>query len=600
VTETAAETLPELLERAARSSRGVVFLDAREREQRVSYSDLAHRARRAAAALRVAGVRRGDRVGLVLPTGPGFYDAFFGALRAGAVPVPLYPPVRLGRLDEYHASTAAMLRACQARLVLCDQRTRRILGRALLDARPELGCLDVEDLVAGRAEAPSRPGATALPAEDLAAEGDELAFIQFSSGSTVAPKPVCLGHRAVLANVHAIHTALVTAWPDGEDGLVHVGVSWLPLYHDMGLVGGVLVAMSHPADLVLLPPELFVARPASWLRAISRYRGTISPAPNFAYGLCADRVREGELDGVDLSSWRVALNGAEPVTPHVLERFVERFTGRGLRPEALTPVYGLSEATLAVCFGDLRRSFRWQGFDRDALNREGRAVVSEGGQPVVSVGRPLPGFEIRIRDHDGVELEAGRIGRVWVRGPSVMQGYHDRPEATAQVLRDGWLDTGDLGFLDKDELYLHGRARDLLIAHGRNHAPQEVEQCLDDVEGVRTGCSAAVGLLPEGADGEQLIVLVERRTDATREQVDTLSERARRRILERTGLVPAEVVVLAPGTLPRTSSGKIRRAEAGRRHLAGELAPPARVGPVALARALLRSRWALLRLRRGG
>jgi len=581
LSETEPETLIAALERAAGSAKGVRFLDAGEGEGvRLRWAELLERARGVAGALQRAGLAPGDRAALVLPTGPGFFDAFFGAQLAGLVPVPLYPPVRLGRLEEYHERTAAMLRGCGAKLVLCDRRVGRLLGRAVAAAGTPLGCQTLESLV------PRAPEPTRIAPDDLA-------FIQYSSGTTALPKPIRLTHRQVLANVRVIREAILAAHPEGPE-LAHVGVSWLPLYHDMGLVGGVFVALLHPGELVLLPPELFVTRPAAWLRAISRWGGTTSPAPNFAYGLCAERIRDEELRGVDLSSWLVALNGAEPVTPSVLERFLERFAPQGFRAEALTPVYGLAEAALAVTFSDLRRPFRHRAFDREALVREGVARPAEGGQPLVALGAPLPGFALSIRDEAGREAPGGRVGHVFVRGPSLMQGYHGLPEATALVLRDGWLETGDTGFLFDGELYLFGRAKDAIVLRGRNHAPQDVEQAIDAVPGVRIGCSAAVGILAEDGSGEQLVVFVERAREARADDA-ALGLRVARRVTERTGLVAARVVVLAPGTLPRTSSGKIRRAEARRRFLAGELAPPKPVNAWRLVAEMLRSRVALAR-----
>ena len=577
-------TIPSLLIRAAGHPRGVRFVDRSEGDGTLlDYATLLARARGVAGALQRRGLRPGDRVGLVLPTAPTFFDAFFGALLAGLVPVPLYPPVRLGRLDEYHERTAAMLRASGARLVVSDRRIRRLLGRSIALAATELGCEAVESLDACD-PAPARVAP------------DDVAFIQFSSGTTVAPKPVRLTHRQVLANVAAIRGAILAAHPEGPS-LRHVGVSWLPLYHDMGLIGGVFVGLSHPSDLVLIPPELFVTRPAIWLRAMSRWRGTTSPAPNFAYGLCADRIREEDLEGVDLSSWVVALNGAEPVTPGVLQRFVDRFAPHGFRPEALTPVYGLAEASLAVTFSDLRRPFRTRRFDRKALVCDGLARPADDGLPLVSVGPALPGFSLRILDDDGLPLADGRLGRVWVRGPSVMDGYHAMPEATAAALRDGWLDTGDVGFLADGELYLFGRAKDVIVLRGRNHAPQDVEHAIDDVAGVRTGCSAAVGMVADGGDGEELVVFAERRTRGAAADA-ALAERVAHRITERTGLVASRVVVLEPGTLPRTSSGKIRRAETQRRFLAGELVPPKPVTALRVLGEMLRSRVAFTRVAR--
>ena len=578
------EGLIRLLESAARSDRGIRFVDRHEKEQLFSYSDLLERARQFGGGLQARGVRPGDRVAIVLPTSPAFFDAFFGALVAGAVPVPLYPPVRLGRLDEYHTRTAAMLRASRARIVIADGRTRRVLGRVIAAAEPELGCVTHADVEA-------RP-----PKPVTRSEGD-IAFIQFSSGTTVAPKPVALGTTQVLANVDAIRDAVLNAHPEPSDR-PHVCVSWLPLYHDMGLIGAVMTSLSQPVELVLIPPELFIARPAVWLRTISRHRGTISLAPNFAYSLCVDRLGEDDLVGIDLSSWRVAFNGAEPVTPQVLRRFIEKFADHGFPAESLTPVYGLAEATLAATFSDFRERFTWQAFDRDQLIHEGVAIPCSDGVELVNLGRPVAGVELRIAGDDWMDLEERRIGRVLIRGRSVMLAYDGLPELTARVMRDRWLDTGDLGFLHKDELYLFGRAKDVIVLRGRNYAPQDIEQSLDDLSEVRTGCAAALGCVLDDAEGETLVVLAERsRTQGNARDMDDLADRVSRHITGKTGLTPSDVRILEPGTLPRSSSGKIRRAEARRLYLAGSLEPPRRVSAVRLLLPMLRSWWSFTRLR---
>ncbi len=577
------DTLNQLLERAAgMPETGLRFVDRRERSEWAGWDEIRRSALEVSGALRELGIERGERVALIYPTGRGFFDAFFGILLAGAVPVPLYPPVRLGRLDEYHARTAAMLSAAGARLVLADGRVRRLLGRTVAGARPELGCLTLRALLRGRAPDGASPPVAVTPAA--------LALVQFSSGTTVAPKPVALSHRAVLAQVHALNGF----WPDtGEQA--DSGVSWLPLYHDMGLIGCVFPALERPAVLTLLGPEVFVARPATWLRALSRYRASISVAPNFAYGLCVDKIRDDELEGVDLSAWRIALNGAEPVAPSVLRAFQERFAHWGFRPEALTPVYGLSEATLAVTFSALERDFRSERFDRDLLARQGRAELDPAGIELTSVGRPLPGTDVEVRDPNGEPSPAGQVGRVLVQGPSLMDGYLGRPEATARALRGGWLDTGDLGFVHDGELFLTGRAKDVVILRGRNHSPVEIEHAVEGVDGVRRGCAAAVSWLPEGAPSEVLLLFVEYRYDATARQVAGLPVACAEAVLAATGLQPGEVLALEPGTLPRTSSGKLRRQEALRRHLAGELNAPERVTPLLLSGALAGSALAYAR-----
>jgi acyl-CoA synthetase (AMP-forming)/AMP-acid ligase II len=565
-----APDLVALLARAAGHASGVTFLDLRERETVLAWGEVHARARRAAAAIARHGVAPGDRVAIVLRTEPAFLEAFFGALLAGAVPVPLYPPVRLGRLEEYVAATARMVAISGARLLIAGGAARRLLGEVVARARPALGCVSADALAAGpgELERPARPS--------------DLALVQFSSGSTVDPKPVALTHANAVAQVAAL---LALLRPTPADRLV----SWLPLYHDMGLIGGLLGALAYPGPCVLIPPEHFLARPALWLRAIALHRGTISPAPSFAYAYAAARVRAEELEGLDLRSWRVALDGAEPVSARVLRRFAERLAPFGFDPRALTPVYGLSEAALAVTFTPIGRGWRSRRLDPAAL--AARGVVEDGAREVVSVGVPVPGVEVVVRGEGGAALSPGHLGRIFARGPAVMAGYLGQPEATARALAGGWLDTGDLGFVDGGELFVHGRAKDVVIVRGANHAPDELEAPLAAVPGLRPGCAVALGFDPEG-DGEELLLLAERADGAAAGTGDArLAEAARQAVLERAGVRAHTVEILAPGTLPRTSSGKLRRAEALRRWQAGTLAPPRKVNALTVAGALARS-WA--------
>ena len=354
------DTLNEMLAVAAQSGASLFFVNRKEQDQEVPMARIRERARLIAADLRGRGVRKGDRIALVLPTCPEFVECFFGVLCAGAVPVPLYPPVRLGRLEEYHRKTVAMLQAVDAALVVTDERIRRFLGVAVDISAPRLGCVTASSL----------GGTTSV---EIEVAGDDVALIQFSSGTTHDPKPVALTHANLLSNLAAIERYLAD-----EGAPNRVGVTWLPLYHDMGLIGNLLSAFYVPAKLVLLPPELFVAVPAAWLRAISRHRGTVTAAPNFAFGLCLKRIRDEELEGVDLSSWRVSLNGAEAVTAAVQRRFDERFGRWGLRASALTPCYGMAEASLGVTFKPAGTSFRTLGVDADKLALDG--VVAPGAK----------------------------------------------------------------------------------------------------------------------------------------------------------------------------------------------------------------------------
>ncbi|AGC48498.1 AMP-binding protein [Myxococcus stipitatus DSM 14675] len=567
-------TVNVMLAEASRSEFGLIFVDAAEREEVLPFSEVYRRARRTAAGLVRLGLREGERVALMLPTSPAFMDAFFGVLLAGAVPMPLYPPVRLGRLEEYHRATARMLQVTTASLVLTDARVRLLLGPSVEKSRPRLGCHTVEDVSRGD------------DLYDAKVAPESLALIQFSSGSTVDPKPVALSQAAVMAQVTALEVAIPL-----EDGAPRVGVSWLPLYHDMGLIGCLMSVLHYPGNLVLIPPEAFLARPSLWLRAVSRHRGYISPAPNFAYGLCLKRVKDAEMEGVDLSSWKHALNGAEPVSAETLQRFVQRFERWGFSARALRPVYGMSEASLAVTFPPRGRGPRSLGVDSGVLAREGR--VESGSRAMVSVGSPVAGFEVEVRDEQGGLLPERRLGRVFTRGPSLMMGYYGDAVATRRALSlDGWLDTGDLGFVVDGELYLAGRAKDVVIIRGANHAPQSFEEPLQSVEGVRLGCAVALGFTPEDSEDEALLILAERSGPEGGPEVE---ERVRAAVVAATGVRPHTVRMLEPGTLPRTSSGKLRRGEALRRYLAGELLPPKKVGMVGMAVEMARSALAMAR-----
>lgn len=570
-------TLVEALD-ATEGRAAVRLVGPDEREQVVPWPEVRTRARRFAAGLAREGVRPHDRVVLVLPTGLDFLDAFFGALVLGAVPVPVYPPVRLGRLEEYHAATARMITAVGARVVISDARVSRLLGVALERSRPPLGLRTAASLMAESDDACPPPPPP-----------DALALIQFSSGSTVDPKPVMLTHAHVLSQC-----AMVSAFIPEPGNPDAAGVSWLPLYHDMGLIGGLLTALYHRGNIVLIPPEQFLARPALWLRAIGRHRAIISPAPNFAYAVAAQRIKDQELEGVDLSSWRFALCGAEPVSAAVLRRFAERFSRFGFDHRALMPVYGLAEAALAVTFPPSARPLRTASVDADALAERGRA--EPGTRELVSVGAPVPGVEVVVRKERGDEAADGEIGAVYVRGPAVMLGYYGRPELTRATLSDdGWLATGDLGFVSGGELYVTGRSKDVIAIRGAKRAPQEIEELLDALPGVRQGCAVAVGYLPADADGESLLLLVERKGAGEEIPDDALVVQIRDVVTALVGIKPHRVVLLAPGTLPRTSSGKLRRSEALARFLAGTLEPPRPVNALSMVREVARSTLARLR-----
>lgn len=594
-----ARALHALLARAGQTGQGITFLDRAGRANARSYAALHAGARAFAEVLQAAGVRRGARVALVLPTGADFVHALFATQMLGAVAVPLYPPVRLAQLDAYLARTQAMLEAVGAQLVVTTARLAGLLAPALRAARPPCRhlAIDATDVARAMQVAQTTPKTRAPDEADgvagaaTEADVDDVCLLQFSSGTTAAPKAVALTPRQICANVATIARALYAQAPP-PDGR-HVSVSWLPLYHDMGLMGSLFTSVYDAAPCTLMPPEGFIGRPAGWLQAISRARATVSAAPNFAYALCTERVRDEDMAGVDLSTWQVALNGAEAVQMDTMRAFAERFGRWGFSFTAFTPVYGLAEATLAVSFSDVSQPCRARRYDAAALRRRGVAVVTDeaGANPrngdglpavreLVSVGRPLPGYGVRVmREHGVVACAAGELGRVEVAGPSLMAGYWPVTSPPHPSAAPTWRDTGDLGFVDDGELYLVGRGKDVLVVRGENVAPEELERAVDEEPEVRTGCSIA-GSVGRGGATEAVVLLVEVRGQVpSAAAAEALRAKLAVRVAQVASLRVDEVVLLAPGTLPRTSSGKKRRAEALRRYENGELDAPAPLRP---------------------
>jgi 1-acyl-sn-glycerol-3-phosphate acyltransferase len=571
-----AATLHETLWRRAAAEPSRVQAWVREddgREHAVSYGALLDAARAVAGGLRERGVKRGDRVALMLPTGFDFLRAFQGTLMAGAVPVPIYPPARLDRLEEYALRQSAILADAGVTLMITVSRAMPIAS-LLRPAVPSLRHVVEAGTLADEG----------LPWHAPDGRADDPAFIQYTSGSTGRPKGVLLTHANLLANIAAIRAGLEST-PDD------VGASWLPLYHDMGLIGSWLFCLTDGLPIALLSPLAFLSRPERWLWTIHERRATLSAAPNFAYELCARRVSDAALQGLDLSSWRCALNGAEPVNPETLERFARRFEPYGFRREALLPVYGLAENCVAVAFPPVLRGPRFDRVARQAFAEERRALPAAADDAAamrfVSVGRALPEHEVRIVDDQGAALPERHVGRLAFRGPSMTPGYFNRPDATdAMRIADGFYDSGDLAYVADGEIYVTGRLKDLIIKGGRNLVPQEIEEVAAGVEGLRKGCVVAFGVWNEGAATESLVVAGETRASdpAVRERLEAAVSQ---RVSEAVGVPPDRVVLLRPGSVPKTSSGKIRRAETKSLYERGELGRAASGSWLSRARLLL-------------
>jgi 1-acyl-sn-glycerol-3-phosphate acyltransferase len=525
-------------------------------ERPIGYGELWERSRSVAAGLRERGLPRGGTVALMLRTEEGFFAAFFGTLLAGGVPVPLYPPLRADRIEEFARRQAAILRNAGAGLLVTFAEAAPA-ARLLRSRVPALREVVTVDRLAVA-------GSRSLPIEGAA---DDPALVQYTSGSTGDPKGVLLTHANILANLRAIGQAIGVR-PDD------VGVSWLPLYHDMGLIGCWLGALYFGIPIVLLSPLAFLSRPARWLQAIHAHQGTLSPAPNFAFDLCARKIPDEELEGLDLRSWRVAFNGSETVSADTLERFSRRFAPHGFRPEAMCPVYGLAEASVGLTISPVGRGPLVDRVAREPFER-GRAIrpaVPAESAPVrfVSCGRPLPGHDVRIVDAAGRPVPERVEGGIEFKGPSVTPGYFHDPEATRAVRHDAWMDSGDLGYWSDGELFITGRRKDLIIQAGRNVYPQEVEEVAAEVAGIRKGCVAAFGVPDPRIGTERLVVVAE-----TRERDAARRERLRAAVVDRVaealGGPPDLVVITGPGTVLKTPSGKIRRSATREAHLRGEL-----------------------------
>jgi 1-acyl-sn-glycerol-3-phosphate acyltransferase len=509
-----------------------------------------------AGGLREGGVAKGDRVALMLRTERAFFEGFFGTLIAGAVPVPLYPPVRAADLLAYTRRQQGILRNAEARVLITIAEAER-LASLMRGQVPSLETITTPEYLPRR-DAQTRWGPT---------NPGDPALIQYTSGSTGDPKGVLLSHANILANVRAIGDALDIRSDD-------VAVSWLPLYHDMGLIGLWLGALYFGVPASIMSPLAFLSRPSRWLWAIHAHRATVSAAPNFAFDLCARKVTDDEIRGLDLSSWRVAINGSEAVSPETIEAFTRRFAPYGFKPEAMCPAYGLAEAAVALTLGPLRRAPRVDTIAREPFERTRQLQPAAPGEAralrFVSCGLPLRGHGVRIVDRSDQPVGERVEGRIQFRGPSVTGGYFRRAETTRAAMHDGWMDSGDLGYQVGGELFVTGRVKDLIIQGGRNICAEEVETITSSVPGIRRGCVAAFGVPDRATGTERLVVVAETRAQA-RTQREALERAVRDRLVDGIGSPPDAVVIPDPHTVLKTSSGKIRRSAMREAYVQGTL-----------------------------
>jgi 1-acyl-sn-glycerol-3-phosphate acyltransferase len=539
----------------------------------MTYRELAEAARDAAQGMIDRDIASGDRVALMLPTGLDFFVAFFAILYAGAVPVPIYPPMRPSLLEEHLRRQAGILRNAGARILITVPEGRRVA--TLLKSQVE--SLTAIETVSGLSPPPyppplageGREGARGrLPVTDATS----TALIQYTSGSTGDPKGVVLSHANLLANIRALGHAIGATSAD-------ILVSWLPLYHDMGLIGAWLGCLYFAAPFYVMSPLSFVARPESWLWAIHRFRATLSVAPNFAFERCASKIDDAKLHGLDLSSLRLIANGAEPISVPALRRFIERFGQYGFRPGAMAPVYGLAENSVALSLPPPGRIPIIDRVDRELLTGQGIAVPAGADDPhpleIVSCGQPLPGHEIRIVDELGLELGDRREGKLEFRGPSATSGYFRNEAKTRELLHGGWLDSGDRAYMADGEVYLTGRIKDIIIRAGRHIYPQEIEEAVGEIPDVRSSGVAVFGVTDSVSSTERIVVLAETaERDLTARAI--LQSRAQQAVSDVAGIPPDEIVLVPPHSVPRTSSGKIRRSAAKELYEVGSIGRPQR------------------------
>ena len=537
----------------------------------LTYGELGKAARSVAAGLIEADVAPGDRIALMLPTGTEFFIAFLGILYAGAVPVPIYPPMQLAKIEEFMRRQAGILRNAGARILVTvpeGLQSAAMLRRLV----PTIDAVrSVESLSAERPDIP-------LP---ILGDGAATGLIQYTSGSTGDPKGVVLSHANLLANIRAMGLVIEATSAD-------VFVSWLPLYHDMGLIGAWLGSLYFAVSFYVMSPLSFLARPQSWLWAMHRFRATISAAPNFAFELCATKIDEADLKGLDLSALRLLANGAEPISVNGLRQFTERYARFGFRPEAMAPVYGLAECAVALAMPPLGRPPIIDRVRRETLSRRGMAeparAEEENAIEIVGCGQPLPDYEIRIVDDLGREVADRSEGRLEFRGPSATSGYFRSEAKTRALVHDGWLDSGDLAYIADADVFITGRTKDIIIRAGQHIYPHELEDAIGDIVGIRKGGVAVFGMLDPKSGTERMIIVAET-DEADPVARDSLRAKAQKAATDIVGAPAEEIVLVAPGAVPKTSSGKIRRAAASELYVAGLLTAPQRA-----------LRWQMLRL----
>lgn len=526
-------------------------------EHIITYGDLFSRAINMAHGLIANGLKPEETVAIMLPTCAEFFYVFFAILFAGGIPVPIYPPFRADRIEEYAQREANILRNAETRFLITFPQGETV-SKILQSFIPSLkAVLNAEKLYIAKNTIPV-----------ISIEAENAGLIQYTSGSTGDPKGVLLSHRNLLTNIRTAGTAINLQPTDFV-------VSWLPLYHDMGLIGAWFTPLYFGVPVAILSPISFLSRPERWLWTIHYHRATITAGPNFAYELCIRKIPKNNIEGLDLSSWRLAFNGAEAISPQTIKNFTEKFTHYGFKPETFFPVYGLAESTVALAFPPLNRVPRIDKVDREALEKEWRAIPSQSSHKknyieFVSCGMPLPEHEIRIIDNEGNEAPERIVGQLQFCGPSSMQGYYHNAIATQAIYHDGWWDSGDYAYKADGEIFITGRKKDLIIKAGRNLYPETIEEIVAQIEGIRKGCIIAFGVADQKTGTEKIVVVAETR-ETSAKQLDTMKLNISEKIQAGIGLPPDLIILSKPGIITKTSSGKLQRSACKQAYLQGKL-----------------------------
>jgi len=510
--------------------------------EHITYKKLYEQSLKIASSLQVLGLKPSEAVAIMLPTSTEYFYSFYGILMAGGIPVPIYPPARPSQLEEHMQRHTRILENCGATILITIPEAK-IVAKLLKSYVQQ-----INDIITPKQLLDSKK-ATTLPQ----VKADDTAFIQYTSGSTGDPKGVVLSHANLLANIRAMGEAVNASSKD-------VFVSWLPLYHDMGLIGSWLGSLYYASVFVVMSPLDFLSRPERWLWAIHTYKGTLSAAPNFAYEYCLHRLKDTNLKGLDLRSWRAAFNGAEAVSPLTIKNFSQYFKAYGFNEKSMIPVYGLAESSVGLVFPPLNRKPLIDHIQRDLFMKEKIAKTSTT-QPTldfVSSGLVLKGHEIRIVDSTGHELPSRHEGALQFRGPSSTKGYYNNQTKTDELIDGKWLNTGDQAYIAQGELYITGRVKDIIIRAGRNIYPDQLEKAIGFIEGIRKGCVAIFAGIDKHTATERLIILAETKVRDAKQRQRLISEISTLST-DLLGVAADEIVLAEPGAVLKTSSGKIRR-----------------------------------------